>query len=395
MSDANEVIEAKAQLHDNANKRPSSSKVTRKSIKKTVKKSVKTPKSKVVNSNIKTVNKRKTTSPLQSDLTHPQKKNRADSKSICARRSEFDSESNFETDSESVISVASMASMEPNLSEADEPTAMAQMSDPVIMTDNPGDVHFLPMPMNPGDIIKIATELKPIMLPEVEGYVKSQQYDIRQDMARIVKETIADAVHDLNETTKRLNDTIKSLAAENASLRDENAKLKLSIQVLENRVAKSESANDDLEQYGRRNSLRIAGIREEPNESTDNLIMQLAQKLNAPLKIDEIDRSHRVGPPTKMKRDIIVKFVSYRARQKLFSLRKDLRGNPETNGIFFNEDLTKIRGQLLFEARRLKRDNKIKAAFSSDGKIFIYDINNTRHSIKNSTDLDPFRGNPM
>ena len=54
---------------------------------------------------------------------------------------------------------------------------------------------------------------------------------------------------------------------------------------------------DSLEQYSRRNSLRIAGIPEEEGEETDKIVLGLAANLNIELNQTEIDRSHHVGKP--------------------------------------------------------------------------------------------------
>ena len=52
----------------------------------------------------------------------------------------------------------------------------------------------------------------------------------------------------------------------------------------------------DLQQYSRRNNLRIAGVPETPGEDTSRIVKAFAQeKLNMELNDWDIDRSHRVG----------------------------------------------------------------------------------------------------
>lgn len=162
----------------------------------------------------------------------------------------------------------------------------------------------LPMPMHPGDISKIAFELKPVMLPEVKFIIK----DEFQAM--------------INEAVRNINDTIKakiaSLKAENSSPRAENNDLKSKVVSLEKRVADMERVADAQEQYSRRNCLRISGIAETVNEKTDDIVLAIAEDLNVPLTPADIDRSHRVGKQSRGVRKIIVKFSTYRARQQLF-----------------------------------------------------------------------------
>ena len=51
--------------------------------------------------------------------------------------------------------------------------------------------------------------------------------------------------------------------------------------------------------------------------------------------------------------------------------RKNLHDIDRFKDVFFNEDLTKSRSKLLFEARTLVRANKLQSAYASDGKIFV------------------------
>ena len=56
-------------------------------------------------------------------------------------------------------------------------------------------------------------------------------------------------------------------------------------------------------------------------------------------------------------------------------------------GIFINEDLTKTRGSLLFEARKANKTNKIMDCWSSDGQIIIKNKASKIIPIHNSNDL--------
>ena len=104
------------------------------------------------------------------------------------------------------------------------------------------------------------------------------------------------------------------LKEKNSSLEDENTTLK-------DRVAMLEVKVDKAEQYSRRYCLRLSGLPETKDESVDGKIMELAAAIDADLTITEIDRAHRLGKPrgeaSKTKpRDIIIKFISFRAHPK-------------------------------------------------------------------------------
>ncbi|KAE8738772.1 hypothetical protein FOCC_FOCC015732 [Frankliniella occidentalis] len=105
---------------------------------------------------------------------------------------------------------------------------------------------------------------------------------------------------------------------------------------------------DDLEQRNRLENLRIFGIKEEDGENTDELVVKIAQKLDLfSIDLSDTSRSHRVGRKSVDKpRAIIVKFVSYAKRQKMFLAKKRLKGS----GISIREDLTSIRQAILTKA---------------------------------------------
>ena len=55
--------------------------------------------------------------------------------------------------------------------------------------------------------------------------------------------------------------------------------------------------------------------------------------------------------------------------------------------VFINEDQTRKRSKPLFNARTLARADLLTAAYSSDGKIFVKDLEDHRHMIKSDSDV--------
>ena len=123
----------------------------------------------------------------------------------------------------------------------------------------------------------------------------------------------------------------------------------------------------------------------------------MADALGTPLVIDHIDRSHRVGSrvnkdgtPRSTPKAIIVKFSSYRYRQRLFNARKLAKVNGYKD-VYVNEDLTKFRNDLLYQARKLVKSKCLLGAWSADGTILIRDENKTVHRVMSESDLLPFQ----
>ena len=260
------------------------------------------------------------------------------------------------------------------------------------MQTQSSDVHVLSQPVNPLDIVQIATELRLMMLPELKTLF-SEQLPMMQKM---VKTAVKEANSELNKQVKQLDTEVKGLKKENERLTDENNDMR-------DRLSKIEYENDSLEQYSRRNSVRISGYPESFGESTDYIVLSIARELDVEIIKSDIDRLHRVVKPipqpqrpgrssTQDKprpRDILVKFATYNARQQLYDMRKNLRNseNETMKKLFINEDLTKKRSQLLYDARCLFRVEKLTAAYSLDGRLFVRDDQNQRHYIQSEADL--------
>lgn len=149
---------------------------------------------------------------------------------------------------------------------------------------------------------------------------------------------------------------------------------------------------DELEQYSRRNSLRIDGLPDSTTEDPYQEVLKVANthmKLKPPLSMEDIDRTHRVGPSQESRpRPLLVKFATYRARNRVMKARSSLRHlSPSAPRIFLNEDLTKGRAKLLWEARQKKKEGGINDCWSADGRILIKNYANKIVPISNSTDL--------
>lgn len=68
---------------------------------------------------------------------------------------------------------------------------------------------------------------------------------------------------------------------------------------------------DALEQYARRNNLRIFGLEETQSEDVDGMVLRLInEKLNININNEGIERTHRIGKKTATyMRPVIIKFV--------------------------------------------------------------------------------------
>lgn len=157
--------------------------------------------------------------------------------------------------------------------------------------------------------------------------------------------------------------------------------LQTKIDAHEEKISGMTASLNNLEQYSRRNNIRVLGIAEKDGENTDEVVCELAQQIGVQLSPRDIDRSHRIGkPPGQQKRyvdalrsntsrsdpprPIIVKFTSYKPKQVLIKERRKLKG---TRTIIV-EDLTATNAKLLTAAHK---HTKTCHTWSVDGRIFV------------------------
>ena len=179
------------------------------------------------------------------------------------------------------------------------------------------------------------------------------------------------------------------------ALRDEiragfKAELKLlnaKIQERDVKIRELEEKVEGLEMYGRRNGVRIYGVPETPHENTDNIVLKLADEIEANIPPHALGRSHRVGPTTAPKpRPIIAKFVGHNFKVNFMRNKRKLRKDddeddesvqdgppkpPPRPPIFVNEDLTSKRAGWAKKARGWRKSKKIKDTWTRDGVLFV------------------------
>ena len=204
-------------------------------------------------------------------------------------------------------------------------------------------------------------------------------------MATHISEPIRRELTDLRVFNAQQASEIKRLNLELARYKDKFDKLSDAYSNACQEIA-------DLQQYTRRNALRITNPAwpESQDENTDELVLKLAQDLGVDIQPWEISRSHRVGVPRRGKtRTVLVKFIGYRPRERLYKARWDLKDIDSLKNVYINEDLTKATSELAYKARMLKKDGKISSTFTSDGKVFVKKFSASKLEIvKNQNHLD-------
>lgn len=103
--------------------------------------------------------------------------------------------------------------------------------------------------------------------------------------------------------------------------------------------------NDRLQQYTRRESVRIHGIKSATGETVEEVeqkALEVFSAVGAKIEPADLAAVHRAGKEKRGSRPILVKFVSRRKRREVMEKKKILRENDQHRGIYINDDLTQI-----------------------------------------------------
>lgn len=205
----------------------------------------------------------------------------------------------------------------------------------------------------------------------------------------LVEERVNKQLADIRETIDTQQARIFDLEIVTDSKSREIVNVQNLLEIQQEQIKSLQRKLDQQEQYSRRNCLLFFGFEERSEEDTDDIILQVANEvLQVDLSKDDLERTHRNGSRQKhqeknLPRPIIAKFTSYRKRQEVISKRRKLAGKRKS----IQEDLTKANQDLLAHVRT---SEKVKAAWTRDGRILMTDKNNKKHLILCKDDLRKF-----
>ena len=143
-----------------------------------------------------------------------------------------------------------------------------------------------------------------------------------------------------------------------------------------------------LEQYSRRNNIRIFGLKESQSErhSDNNNNKNISDFLQRRLGLrnineNQIDKAHRVGRYSpNHDRAFVVRFVKHDTARLVLQKRRALKGT----GITITEDLTKTNAIRL---HKLKNLGNASQAWSQNGDLFVKDKHGIVHKYNNNVPL--------
>ena len=149
----------------------------------------------------------------------------------------------------------------------------------------------------------------------------------------------------------QLEEQISELKAEIMMKDDRIQNLELEVSNLQTKLTvveeKLEQVEDKLELSSKENNLLFDGLKEESNENTKKIVMDLIRtKLKIDLQNYEVNEAYRVGKtnnPDKNPRRILAKFSNQGIKNRVYRQRLGLRGMEDHKQVYINEDLTKAK----------------------------------------------------
>ena len=148
---------------------------------------------------------------------------------------------------------------------------------------------------------------------------------------------------------------------------------------LASQLKKMTNAHDELEAYGRLDSLVFSGDKIKVYQPDEDCVSIAKNMINSELKLAMdpiISSAHRMGRPPAPestepdKRSIIVKFVKRDDKFKV--LKKATNKSTRVSGLYVNESLTPTRAKILYVLRQCKknRNSPLKGTSTLNGRVF-------------------------
>jgi len=193
--------------------------------------------------------------------------------------------------------------------------------------------------------------------PFLKQTIKDTICELKDELFKPLIHRIEILESDLMDQAKEIETLKSEMTKRDAvieTLDEENKRLLDRAQADANYVDK---VTNELEQYGRRNNIRISGINGDAHRQTSEATTELfrntiKEKTGVYIDEHEIDIAHRLGKFKQGKqRPIIVKFVRRQTKIKVFKHAKQLR----QSSIYINEDLTKLNQEVLSSVRMKER----------------------------------------
>lgn len=147
--------------------------------------------------------------------------------------------------------------------------------------------------------------------------------------------------------------------------------------------------NDKLEQYSRRENLRLYGVKEDQEEDLQQTVIDIAGEVGVQIDKSDINVCHRLGhKPTgqdqRKPRGIICRFLTREPKVNILKKKYRLKNSKENKNVFITEDLTVLRSRLV---RAVKNIPNVSGIHTNDGRVHCTDSKGKHVVLETPDDL--------
>ena len=148
--------------------------------------------------------------------------------------------------------------------------------------------------------------------------------------------------------------------------------------------------NDKLQQYTRRENVRISGLAKVDGENSKLKIIELGDEMGLSITERDINAAHCLGRTHQgaRLRAVIVRFFARDIKHYFLVNKNKLKDKDTYRNVYINEDLTPLRSKLLQYA---KRHDGVDSAYTREGKVICRIRDGSRVTVESPDDLFKLR----
>lgn len=218
-----------------------------------------------------------------------------------------------------------------------------------------------------GKIYAFSTEVK----AEVRK-VASSSTEIRVELG-----SIRESMGFMNEHFECFKADIEAFRQELVVVKAQNAQCCRDNEELQKDLREARKEIVELKQYSKSMNIEVQGLAQTPIENLGKTVANIARCLGTDVTDKDIDIAHRVSSKDKKKSNVVVRFLSRTARDKLSSAARKTKldtghlGFDTSDPIYVNDNLCMEMKVLLSKPRESRREKKWKFVWVSQGRILM------------------------
>lgn len=201
--------------------------------------------------------------------------------------------------------------------------------------------------------------------------VNLESINYKIDMILKKQDKSDDKISMLQKTVNDYKEVVDQLVEENLEIKNEN-----------NRINSLEINLERFKQQQLENTFIIDGVKAEPNEDLNEIVMELCKALNVNAKKSDVKSSEREYLSLSSKKSglppsIVVTVINRSIKEKIFEAKKgkhlttEIVKDVEKKPLYVSDALTDLNKFLLSKVKKLKNENKIKYAWVKNGKVLV------------------------